>query len=179
MSRVAAAGLLLAGLGGAGAATVTTPVPTPVRVDLWLSPPPVDGNLQRCAEEAGDGWTRARAGALMRRMGDDVRVEELGPQAGAGVAWTQRCFELRQGGRVLARGAVVPAASARHLRPPLWVLVFEHRARRHPDMTLGCGFPAPPGGRFAGCGRWPPEDAAGPELPAPDTRARVRPQAIK
>ena len=130
--------------------------PQPQWVDLWLSAPPADGNLQACtADVPARQWRLAVAAVQLSVTGAGHRLQRLGQEAAQGEAMTQRCFQLRVGEQVLVQGAVVPTASARRLHPPLWVLALENRARYQPEMVLACGFPAW-GGDAQACGQaWP------------------------
>lgn len=138
VARLVVLALLHAGNGDATAADTL-----PARVALWLSAPPGDGRLESCAQAApAAAWQLAQADAALVRLGQDLQLQRLAEAGSRGVAWTQRCFQLRHGTRVLLQGAVVPAESARLLPPPLPVLVLENRARHVPVLALACGFPA-------------------------------------
>ena len=138
--RVAGMGMAMLGLAGMLAAAAAQPAAQ--RVDLWLSVPPVDGDLGACAVDGpARQWRLAAADVRLSPDRGGYRVQQLGADAGRDEGWTQRCFQLRDGTGVLLQGAVVPAMSARLLSPPLWVAVLENRARYVPQMAVGCGYP--------------------------------------
>ena len=156
--RIAAAAMTVLALAGAPAAAAPPgPMQAPQRVvpqqvALWLSVPPVDGDLGACAVDGpARQWRLAAGDARLSPDRGGYRLQQLGADAGRDDGWTQRCFQLRDGSRVLLQGAVVPAMSARLLSPPLWVAVLENRARYVPQMTVGCGYPGF-GQAPAGCG---------------------------
>lgn len=122
-----------------------------VGVTLWISEAPADGQLSRCAEhlQAGEQapgpWhavgtpvSQPSPRAIMRHTAFQVTGADSMPHA-----WTQRCFQLRSQGKVLAQGAIIPAESARWLAPTLAVLVVTRRPAAPSDLTLGCGWPWP------------------------------------
>lgn len=148
--RVAGVGLAMPGLAGVLAAAAAQPAPQ--RVDLWLSMPPLGGDLRACAaDEPARQWRLAAGDAQLSPDRGGYRLQQLGADAGRDEGWTQRCFQLRDGIRVLLQGALVPAMSARRLPPPLWVAVLENRARHVPEIVVGCGYPVA-GYAPAGCG---------------------------
>ena len=133
-------GIALLPLAG-GLAMATEPLPS--RIALWLSPPPADGRLEACwQDKAATAWQLAQQDLLRVRIGQDLQLQRLDEAGSRSRAWTQRCFQLRDGTRILLQGALVPAESARLLPATLPVLVLENRARHVPVLRLGCGFPA-------------------------------------
>ena len=135
-----ALGTMLLQLAG-GLATAAEPFPG--RVALWLSPPPPNGRLDACARDAAvTAWRLAQLDLVRVRVGQALHLQGLNDAGSRTPAWTQRCFQLRDGHRVLVQGALVPAESARLLPAALPVLVLENRARHVPVLRPGCGFPA-------------------------------------
>ncbi len=135
----------------------TAAEPLPSRVALWLSPPPANGRLDACGQKrTATAWHVAQPDLLRVRVRQDLQLQRLDDAGSRTVAWTQRCFQLRDGHRVLLQGALVPAESARLLPAALPVLVLENRARHVPVLRLGCGFPARPAAALPTC------------MPAPD-----------
>lgn len=124
-------------------------------VSLWLSQPPADGRLENCLRTEGLLWQPVEAPRMwlqvLRQDEDKARfvLRELG-RGGAGVEWTQRCFQLRVAERLLIQGAVIPSQSARRLSPALPVLSLENLSAAVPWMDLVCGWPAAHAGRLPG-----------------------------
>ena len=116
----------------------------PRHIDLWLSDPPADGQLEGCTDKTPRHWSPAQTGVLLQSRGDppaqQFSLHHLNADTNSTSA-TQRCFQWRVGEQVLAQGAVVPRESSRRVAKPMLILVLDHRSRNAPTLELACGFP--------------------------------------
>ena len=118
--------------------------PLPRHIDLWLSDPPADGQLEGCTDKTPRHWSPAQTGVLLQSSGDppaqQFSLHHLNADTNSTSA-TQRCFQWRVGEQVLAQGAVVPRDSSRRVAKPMLILVLDHLSRNTPTFELACGFP--------------------------------------
>lgn len=123
-------------------AQAATP-PLPHHIDLWVSPPPDDGNLETCADRQLSEWEKIQSHVPVVGGGQEnpsIKLSRLA-RISANPEVTQRCFQLRQNSEVIAQGAILPEESARRLGIPMLVLVLHYRSAAEPEFRLGCGFP--------------------------------------
>ena len=128
----------------AASAQVHAQAQLPRHIDLWLSDPPADGQLEGCADNTPRHWSRVQSGALVQSIGQppaqQLSLLRLNADASSPSA-TQRCFQWRVGEQVLAQGAVVPQETSRRVAKPMLILVLDHLSRNAPNLALACGFP--------------------------------------
>ncbi|UWX04347.1 hypothetical protein H1235_04135 [Pseudoxanthomonas sp. NC8] len=128
------------GLAGVLAAAGAQPAAQPV--DLWLSAPPVDGDLRACAVDGPARQWRLATGdaqgvAGPRRLSPAAAGRRRGPRRRLGPALLPAA--RRHAGAAAGRGGAgdvraSPVAAAVGGGP-------ENRDRHVPEMALGCGYP--------------------------------------
>lgn len=116
----------------------------PRKVELWISTEPDHGRLEVCASHTAKDWLMIQDQVSLRQQsaGKSTAIQLSGLDAkAASLETTQRCFQLRSQGQLIAQGAVLPAESARLIATPMLILSLHHTEADLPLMVMSCGFP--------------------------------------
>jgi hypothetical protein len=116
----------------------------PLQVELWVSTAPDHGRLEACASHIAKDWSMVQDQVSLRQQsaGKSTAIQLSGLDAkAASLEVTQRCFQLRSQGQLIAQGAVLPAESARLIATPMLILSQHQPAAHLPLMVMSCGFP--------------------------------------